>query len=119
MEAVYGSAKKHSFKELDPIYHQCLGIALGAFLTSLTLSLYEEERELSPEHQIVKLSMNHFLKIKSLPENPCFDPVTELFESPVGACIPLHIQKRDIDQFELLLIGTRTIVYLISIIINF
>ena len=61
----------------------------------------------SLEHRRLKLSMNYFLKLKSLPENPCFDPITdpapsELFEKPktdppFGTRILPHSLEADID----------------------
>ncbi|GFO50013.1 RNA-directed DNA polymerase from mobile element jockey [Plakobranchus ocellatus] len=39
---IYGSAKKHVLRALDPIHHQGLRIALGAFRTSPIKSLYAE-----------------------------------------------------------------------------
>ena len=75
---VYGSAKKHILKHLDPIHHQGLRIALGAFRTSPVKSLYVEADEPSLEHRRLKLSLNYFLKIKSFPNNPCFDSVSKI-----------------------------------------
>ena len=43
--AVYGSTKSYILKELDPIHHQGLRIALGAFCTSPVQSLYAETEE--------------------------------------------------------------------------
>ena len=67
-------------------------------------------------HRRLKLSMNYFLKIKYLPDNPYFDPITnsqlsELFEKsktdpPFGTRIFSHTFEADIDptsidsQFE-------------------
>ena len=104
---VYGSAKKHILKNLDPIHHQGLRIALGAFRTSPVQSLYAEAGEPSLENRRMKLSMNYFLKIKSLPDNPCFDSITnssspEFFERsktepPCGTRTLPHILKSEID----------------------
>ena len=66
--AVYGSAKHDILKLLDPIHHQGLRIALGAFRTSPVQSLYAEAGEPSLRHRRLKLSMNYFLKLKSLPD---------------------------------------------------
>ena len=43
--AVYGSTKNNILKLLDPIHHQGLRIALGAFRTSPVQSLYAEAGE--------------------------------------------------------------------------
>ncbi|GFO29396.1 hypothetical protein PoB_005590100 [Plakobranchus ocellatus] len=76
---VYGSAKKYVLKALDPLHHQSLRIALGAFRTSPIKSLYAEAGEPSLEHRRIKLAFNYVLKLKSLPHNPCHDIV---FEAP-------------------------------------
>ena len=60
--AVYGSEKNFILKELDPIHHQGLLIALGAFRTSPV-----------PNHRRLKLSMNYCLKMKFFLENPCYN----------------------------------------------
>ncbi|GFO37332.1 RNA-directed DNA polymerase from mobile element jockey [Plakobranchus ocellatus] len=51
---VYGSAEKHVLRDLDPINHQGLRIALGAFRTSSIKSLYAEAGEPSLEHRHTK-----------------------------------------------------------------
>ncbi|GFO12498.1 RNA-directed DNA polymerase from mobile element jockey [Plakobranchus ocellatus] len=78
---VYGSAKKHVLRALDPIHHQGLCIALVAFRTSPIKSLYAEAAEPSLEHWRIKLPFNYVLKLKSLPRNPCHDVV---FEAPLS-----------------------------------
>ena len=42
---VYGSARRSNLKQLDPIHHQGLRIALGAFRTSPAQRLYIEAHE--------------------------------------------------------------------------
>ncbi|GFO27419.1 ribonuclease hi [Plakobranchus ocellatus] len=78
---VYGSTKKHVLRTLDPIHHQGLRIAVGAFRTSSIKSLYAEAGEPSLEHRRTKLAFNYILKLKSLPRNPCHDVV---FEAPLS-----------------------------------
>ncbi|GFO31352.1 Pol-like protein [Plakobranchus ocellatus] len=78
---VYGSAKKHVLRALDPIHHQGLRIALRAFRTSPIKSLYAEAVEPSLEHRRIKLAFNYVLKLKSLPRTPCHDVV---FEAPLS-----------------------------------
>ena len=73
-------------KQLDPIHHQGLGIALGAFRTSPAQSLYIEAHEPTLTTRRLKLSLNYVLKLKSLPENPAYSVVfepenTKLFEA--------------------------------------
>ncbi|GFO20617.1 RNA-directed DNA polymerase from mobile element jockey, partial [Plakobranchus ocellatus] len=77
---IYGSAKKHVLRALDPIHHQGLRIALGAFRTSPIKSLYAEAGEPSLEHRRMKLAFTYVLKLKSLPRNPCHEVV---FEAPL------------------------------------
>ena len=67
---VYGSVRRSVLKQLDPIQHQGLRIALGAFRTSLAQSLYVEAHEPSLTSRRLKLSLNYVLKLKPLPENP-------------------------------------------------
>ncbi|GFO09040.1 ribonuclease hi [Plakobranchus ocellatus] len=78
---VYGSAKTKVLRALDPIHHQGLRIALGAFRTSPIKSLYAKAGEPSLEHWSIKLAFNYVLKLKSLPRNPCHDVV---FEAPLS-----------------------------------
>ncbi|GFN82299.1 retrovirus-related pol polyprotein from type-1 retrotransposable element r1 [Plakobranchus ocellatus] len=64
---IYGSPNKHVLRALDPIHHQGLRIALGAFRTTPIKSLYAEAGEPSLEHRRMKLTFNYVLKLKSLP----------------------------------------------------
>ena len=99
---VYGSASQHLLKSLDPIHHQGLRIALGAFRTSPVQSLYSEAGEPSLEDRRSKLALNYFIKIKSLPHNPCFsslDPPGRFNEKnlPLGPRVQKHLEKSGID----------------------
>ena len=58
---VYGSARRSILKQLDPIHHQGLRIALGAFRTSPAQSLYIEAHEPSLTTRRLKLSLNYVL----------------------------------------------------------
>ncbi|GFN83077.1 ribonuclease hi [Plakobranchus ocellatus] len=78
---IYGSANKHVLRALDPIHHQGLRIALGAFRTTPIKSLYAEAGEPSLEHRRMKLAFNYVLKLKSLPRNPCIEVI---FEAPLS-----------------------------------
>ncbi|GFO37779.1 RNA-directed DNA polymerase from mobile element jockey [Plakobranchus ocellatus] len=60
---IYGSAKKHVLRALDPTQNQGLRITLGAFRTSPIKSLYAEAGETSFEDRHTKLASNCF-KIK-------------------------------------------------------
>ena len=91
---VYGSARRSVLKQLDPIHHQGLRIALGAFRTSPAQSLYTEAHEPSLTTRRLKLSVNYVLK--SLPENPAysciFEPENKLFEESGVESPPLGIR---------------------------
>ena len=94
---VYGSARWSILKQLDPIHHQGLRIALGAFRTSPAQSLYTEAHEPSLTTRRLKLSLNYVLKLKSLPVNPAcscvFEPEnTKLFEESESKVPPLGIR---------------------------
>ena len=101
---MYGSARRSILKQLDPIHHQGLRIALGAFRTSPAQSLYIEAHEPSLTIRRLKLSLNYVLKLKSLPENPAYSCVfepenTKLLEEseskvpPLGIRILPHLEK--------------------------
>ena len=70
-------------------------------------SLYAEAGEPSLRHRRLKLSMTYFLKLKSLPDNPCHNvinnpPPSELFErtktiSPFGTRTLPHIEEANIE----------------------
>ena len=103
---VYGSACRSVLKQLDPIHHQGLRIALGAFRTSPAQSLYVETHEPSLTTRRLKLSLSYVFKLKPLPENPAYSCVFELqpeniklFEEsesnvpPLGIRILPHLEK--------------------------
>ena len=104
---VYGSAKKSILKILDPIHHQGLRLALGAFRTSPVKSLYAEAGEPSLEHRRIKLSLNYSIKMKSLPKNPCHDSIynsstPDFYENKksepcLGARVQEHFQNLEIN----------------------
>ena len=82
-------------------------VALGAFRASPIPSLYAVAGDPSLKFRRLKLCMNYYLKIKSLPESPCYDPVnnpppSKLFEKsktdpPFGIRILPHFLQADID----------------------
>ena len=104
---VYGSASRSVLKLLDPIHHQGLRIALGAFRTSPVASLYAEAKEPSLANRRLKLTLNYVLKLKSCPDNPAYNcvfnpPDTELFEPasltpPLGVRIKDHLENAEIN----------------------
>ena len=94
---MYGSARRSILKQLDPIHHQGLRIALCAFRTSPAQSLYIEAHEPSLTTRRLKLSLNYVLKLKSLPENPAYSCIfepenTKLFEESESKVPPLGIR---------------------------
>ena len=74
---IYGSARKSYLEMLDPIHHQGLRLALGAFRTSPSESLLAEANEPSLYNRRLKLSMQYALKLKSNPLNPTYETVFE------------------------------------------
>ena len=74
---VYGAASNHILKKLDPIHHQGLRIALGAFRTASVTSLYAKAKEMSLKNRRMKISMNYVLKLKICPDNPAYSCVFE------------------------------------------
>ena len=72
---VWGSARKSYIKILDPIHHQGLRIATGAFRTSPVESLYVESNEESLYRRRERLSLQYALQLGSSPANPTFDMV--------------------------------------------
>ena len=83
---VYGSARKSYLAMLDPIHHQGLRLALGAFRTSPTASLYVEADEPSLNTRREKLSLQYVIRIAENDLNPAHDVTfqpkyTDLYES--------------------------------------
>ena len=74
---IYGSARKSYLEMLDPIHHQGLRLALGAFRTSPSESLLAEANEPSLYNRRLKLSMQYAVKLKSNPLNPTYETVFE------------------------------------------
>ena len=74
---IYGSARKSYLKMLDPIHHQGLRLALGAFRTSPSESLLAEANEPSLFNRRLKLSMQYALKLESNPSNTTYETVFE------------------------------------------
>ena len=74
---ICGSARKSYLKMLDPIHHQGLRLALGAFRTSPSESLLAEANEPSLYNRRLKLFIQYALKLKSNPSNPTYETVFE------------------------------------------
>ena len=83
---VYGSARRSYLAMLDPLHHQGLRLALGAFRTSPVASLYVEAEEPSLTTRREKLSLQYAIRLAENPSNPArevsFPPkYTNLYES--------------------------------------
>ena len=109
---VYGSARQSYLRALDPVAHQGLRIALGAFRTSPVESLYAEASELPLHLRRIRLSMNYFINLKSHPENPAYSCVcdpdfVEKYRDkpneipPLGIRILDHLNKAGIDADQI------------------
>ena len=70
---IYGSARKSYLQCLDTIHHLGLRLALGAFRTSPTESLYAEANETPLSLRREKLSLQYFTKLQSCPSNPAYN----------------------------------------------
>ena len=96
---VYGSARKSYLKMLDPIHHQGLRLALGAFRTSPIESLLAEANEPSLEIRREKLALNYITRVKANPENPVNDVILhpkyeELYERKPKAIRPIGLRLK-------------------------
>ena len=69
---VYGSARKSYLKMLDPIHHQGIRLALGAFKTSPCESLLAEANEPPLSHRREMLSAQYALRFRANHLNPAF-----------------------------------------------
>ena len=83
---------------LDPIHHQGLRLALGAFRTSLTASLYVEADEPSLNTRREKLSLQYAIKIAENQSNPAhevtFQPkYIDLYESKPNFLLNLLVSE--------------------------
>ena len=113
---IYGSARKSYLEMLDPIHHQGLRLALGAFRTSPSESLLAEANEPSLYNRRLKLSMQYALKLKSNPSNPTYETVFEpqyktLFENKpnmipsFGIRISSEFENINLDLDNIWLVG--------------
>ena len=106
---IYGSARQSYLKILDPIHHQGLRLALGAFRTSPVDSLLAEADEPPLRLRRKRLGLQYALKIKSTPTSPTFDclyntpmETIEKFQKHPNKIPPFGIRVReDLDDFDL------------------
>ena len=82
---VYRSAPKSYLNLLNPVHHQGIRLATGAFRSSPKESLYVEAGEPSLDHRQIKLALQFITRIKLDPDCPVFKDVFE---------IPIKIQDR-------------------------
>ena len=69
---IYGSARKSYLKLLDPIAHQGLRLALGAFRTTPIQSLYAEAGEPPLYLRRKKLALQYIVKLSQNRNNPTY-----------------------------------------------
>ena len=75
----YDTACKSALKLFDPVYHEALCIAAGAFRTSPVESLYSISGELSLTNNRAVDDVQHFVKMKRLPNSFAY---RKLIETP-------------------------------------
>ena len=80
---VYGSARPTYLGMLDPIQHQGLRLALGAFRTSPVKSLRAEANEPCLSLRREQLGTQYALKIKSVKDNPAYDCIFNIDMSTI------------------------------------
>ena len=85
---IYGAAIKTYFKQLNTVHPKGLRLTLRAFRTSPVESLYSEAYEPPLKLRIIKLGLQYYCELKSLPINPDHD------------CIFYPKQKSLVDQKE-------------------
>ena len=73
----YGSASNSSLKILDPIHHQGLRIALGAFRTSPFESLYVEAHEPSLTSRRRMMDLQYFMRLQKIQSHPTTELVND------------------------------------------
>ena len=75
---IYGSARKYVIERLDPVHHQGLRLALGAFRTSPVQSLLAEADEPSLQLRRRKLALQYTSKLQTLTDNPAHSEVHQI-----------------------------------------
>ena len=80
---IYGSARKSYVKQLDPIVHQGLRLALGAFRTTPVQSLYSEAAEPPLNLRRKKLALQYIIKLAQNKNNPTYKIVFKPLLQPL------------------------------------
>ena len=73
---VYSSAAECILNKLTPVHNQAIRICTGAFKSSPIVSLYAESGEMSLHHRRMQLSLQHYIRIKQLPNSPVYNALT-------------------------------------------
>lgn len=71
--AIYSSARKTVIKRLDPLLHESIRLATGAFRTSPKKSLYCDSGIQSLYHRRLQISLNYVARISSIPSHPNYN----------------------------------------------
>ena len=71
--SIYEAARKTYFKPLNTVHHEGLRLTLGAFWKFPVESFYSEAYEPPLKLRIIKLGLEYYCKLKSLPTNPAHD----------------------------------------------
>lgn len=96
---IYGSAAKSYIESLDPVHHQGLRLALGAFRTSPVESLLAEADEPPLALRRKQLALQYIAKIGANPDNPAYSYVWNYdqtqkikFQSNLNKIAPLGLR---------------------------
>lgn len=73
---IYASATRTALKMIDPVHHQALRLATGAFRSTPVVSLYAETGEPSLTHRRDKLSLQLYVRLLSMPGTPAHTSAT-------------------------------------------
>ena len=100
---VYGSAKPSTLKMLDPVHHQGIRLATGAFRTSPVPSLYAESNEWSLDKRRFYLSTQYYLRLRTLPQHPNFSLINDIkyersFQNKPSVTRPFVLRVKDAVQ---------------------
>ncbi|CAN8024021.1 unnamed protein product [Ixodes persulcatus] len=85
---------------LDPIHHQGIRLATGAFRTSPVPSLYAESNEWSLDKRRFYLSTQYFLRLHTLPQHPNFSLILSIkyeqaFQNKPSVTRPFALRVKD------------------------
>lgn len=100
---VSGSARPTTLKMLDPVHHQCLHLAIGAFRTYPVASFYAEAYEWPLEKCRSALALSYALKVGLISSQPPYNAVTPVqyertFQNKLSVMPPFGIRVRTTAQ---------------------